>query len=146
MNCIFTRFRFPCSTTERVSGDTPVEVLWSLNSGSSLLLTASGMKLMSDRLLYMQPNNRKTSRENDSWTYNWLIFAFSTQLQKGVNKSNPSNGSLRWYTYDLSTCSTGREYRVALGKHNLVETEDGAVFIGTANIIVHEKWSFLFIR
>lgn len=45
-------------------------------------------------------------------------------------------------------CSThsSREYRVALGKHNLVEMEEEAVFLGTANIIVHEKWSSLFIR
>lgn len=43
--------------------------------------------------------------------------------------------------------SKGREYRVAVGKHNLKQTEeDGAVFMGTANIIVHEKWNPLFIR
>ncbi|KAG7227029.1 hypothetical protein INR49_022376, partial [Caranx melampygus] len=42
--------------------------------------------------------------------------------------------------------SNGKEYRVAMGKHNLKLTEEGAVFMGTANIVVHEKWNPLFIR
>ncbi|TMS16379.1 Chymotrypsin-C [Larimichthys crocea] len=33
-----------------------------------------------------------------------------------------------------------------MGKHNLVQTEESAVFMGTANIIVHEKWNPFFIR
>ncbi|XP_041802736.1 chymotrypsin-like elastase family member 2A isoform X1 [Chelmon rostratus] len=43
-------------------------------------------------------------------------------------------------------CISGREYRVVMGKHNLVETEESAVFMGTANIIVHEQWNAFFIR
>lgn len=46
----------------------------------------------------------------------------------------------------LSPHSSGREYRVAMGKHNLKMMEDGALFMGTASIIVHEKWNPLFIR
>lgn len=33
-----------------------------------------------------------------------------------------------------------------MGKHNLVETEDGAAFMGTADIVVHESWNPFFIR
>ncbi|XP_055366192.1 elastase 2 like isoform X2 [Betta splendens] len=43
-------------------------------------------------------------------------------------------------------CISSREYRVALGKHNLAETEDKAVFMATADIIVHEDWNSFFIR
>ncbi|XP_029993952.1 chymotrypsin-C-like [Sphaeramia orbicularis] len=52
----------------------------------------------------------------------------------------------QWVLTAAHCISRGREYRVALGKHNLKETEEGAVFMGTANIIVHEKWNPLFIR
>ncbi|KAJ0036471.1 hypothetical protein NQD34_005148 [Periophthalmus magnuspinnatus] len=43
-------------------------------------------------------------------------------------------------------CIGNREYRVALGKQNLVETEAGSVFKGTSKIIVHENWSSFLIR
>lgn len=46
-----------------------------------------------------------------------------------------------WLTY-----SSGREYAVVLGKHNLKEAEEDSVTMGTSKIIVHEKWSPLFIR
>uniref|UniRef100_A0AAQ6IDR8 Peptidase S1 domain-containing protein n=1 Tax=Anabas testudineus TaxID=64144 RepID=A0AAQ6IDR8_ANATE len=52
----------------------------------------------------------------------------------------------QWVLTAAHCISSGREYRVALGKHNLIETEENAVFSGTANIIVHEKWNSLFIR
>lgn len=35
---------------------------------------------------------------------------------------------------------------MALGKHSLGETENGAVFAGTADIVVHESWNPFFIR
>ncbi|XP_076019529.1 chymotrypsin-like elastase family member 2A [Genypterus blacodes] len=43
-------------------------------------------------------------------------------------------------------CFRGWQYRVALGKHYLKETEEGAVFMNTATIVVHEKWNPFFIR
>ncbi|XP_034392678.1 chymotrypsin-C-like isoform X2 [Cyclopterus lumpus] len=43
-------------------------------------------------------------------------------------------------------CIRYETYRVAMGKHNLIQTEDAAVFMGTANIVVHEKWNPFFIR
>lgn len=46
----------------------------------------------------------------------------------------------------LAPSSSGRQYRVALGKHNLVAAEDGAGYMGTADIIVHEDWNAFFIR
>lgn len=40
----------------------------------------------------------------------------------------------------LTLSRPGLQYRVALGKHNLLETEDGSAFVGAADIIVHENW------
>ncbi|XP_060930795.1 chymotrypsin-like elastase family member 2A [Limanda limanda] len=54
--------------------------------------------------------------------------------------------SNQWVLTAAHCISSGREYRVGLGKHNLIENEAGAVFMGTANIIVHEKWNPFFIR
>ncbi|XP_075332567.1 chymotrypsin-like elastase family member 2A isoform X1 [Odontesthes bonariensis] len=53
--------------------------------------------------------------------------------------------SQEWVLTAAHCISTGKEYRVALGKHNLIEAEEGAVFMGTADIIVHEKWSLMFL-
>ncbi|XP_068453308.1 chymotrypsin-C-like [Clinocottus analis] len=52
----------------------------------------------------------------------------------------------QWVLTAAHCISKSKEYRVALGKHNLVQTEEGVVFMGTANIVVHEKWNPLFIR
>jgi hypothetical protein len=46
----------------------------------------------------------------------------------------------------LCASSKDKQYRVALGKHNLVQAEEKAVFMAPASIIVHEKWSMLFIQ
>ncbi|XP_073325539.1 chymotrypsin-C-like [Pagrus major] len=54
--------------------------------------------------------------------------------------------SNQWVLTAAHCISSGREYRVAMGKQNLVQTEESAVFMGPANIIVHEKWNPLFIR
>uniref|UniRef100_A0A4W5Q0Y1 pancreatic elastase II n=1 Tax=Hucho hucho TaxID=62062 RepID=A0A4W5Q0Y1_9TELE len=43
-------------------------------------------------------------------------------------------------------CISSRTYRVYLGKHNLVQTEEASLAVGVAKIVVHEKWSSLFIR
>ncbi|KAK0145982.1 Chymotrypsin-like elastase family member 2A [Merluccius polli] len=52
----------------------------------------------------------------------------------------------QWVLTAAHCISKGKQYRVALGKHSLVQTEDSAVFMAPASIIVHEKWSPLFIR
>ncbi|XP_035015610.1 chymotrypsin-C [Hippoglossus stenolepis] len=54
--------------------------------------------------------------------------------------------SNQWVLTAAHCISSSKEYRVAMGKQNLIETEAGAVFMGTANIIVHEKWNPFFIR
>ncbi|KAJ0064470.1 hypothetical protein NL108_006937, partial [Boleophthalmus pectinirostris] len=35
---------------------------------------------------------------------------------------------------------------VALGKNNLLEEENGSIYLGTSKIIVHEDWNSFFIR
>ncbi|XP_008273983.1 chymotrypsin-C-like [Stegastes partitus] len=52
----------------------------------------------------------------------------------------------QWVLTAAHCISNGREYRVAMGKHNLKDTEGGEVYMATADIIVHEKWNPLFIR
>merc|ERR1719357_1002415 len=52
----------------------------------------------------------------------------------------------QWVLTAAHCISSSKQYRVAMGKHNLLETEQGVVFMGTSNIIVHEKWSPVFIR
>ncbi|XP_023129652.3 chymotrypsin-like elastase family member 2A [Amphiprion ocellaris] len=54
--------------------------------------------------------------------------------------------SNQWVLTAAHCISSGREYRVVLGKQNLRETENGEVFMGTADIIVHEKWDALLFR
>ncbi|XP_042347963.1 chymotrypsin-C-like [Plectropomus leopardus] len=54
--------------------------------------------------------------------------------------------SNQWVLTAAHCISKGKEYRVAMGKQNLIETEEGAVFMTPATIVVHEKWNPLFIR
>nr|XP_015823053.2 chymotrypsin-C isoform X2 [Nothobranchius furzeri] len=81
----------------------------------------------------------------NSWP--WQI---SLQYNREGEWRHTCGGTLisdQWVLTAAHCISKGREYRVALGKHNLVEeAEEGSVFMGTSNIIVHEKWSSLFIR
>ncbi|XP_056130468.1 chymotrypsin-C-like [Lampris incognitus] len=52
----------------------------------------------------------------------------------------------QWVVTAAHCISSGKEYRVVMGKHNLTATEEGVVFASPANIIVHEKWNPFFIR
>uniref|UniRef100_A0A3Q2UDX9 Elastase 2 like n=1 Tax=Fundulus heteroclitus TaxID=8078 RepID=A0A3Q2UDX9_FUNHE len=52
----------------------------------------------------------------------------------------------QWVLTAAHCISSSRQYRVALGKHNLKEDENGSAFLGTATIVVHEKWNSFFIR
>ncbi|KAL7828631.1 hypothetical protein SRHO_G00322650 [Serrasalmus rhombeus] len=52
----------------------------------------------------------------------------------------------QWVLTAAHCISSSRTYRVAMGKHNLAEVEDGSVAIAAGKIVVHEKWSSLFIR
>ncbi|XP_054905474.1 elastase 2 like [Poeciliopsis prolifica] len=54
--------------------------------------------------------------------------------------------SSQWVLTAAHCISSGRQYRVALGKHNLLEDENGSLFLGTATIVVHENWNSYFIR
>ncbi|KAM4609932.1 chymotrypsin-like elastase family member 2A [Polymixia lowei] len=79
-----------------------------------------------------------------SWP--WQI---SLQYNSGGQWRHTCGGSLitkQWVLTAAHCISSGREYRVALGKHNLKEAEAGVVFMGIANIFVHEKWNSFFIR
>jgi len=43
------------------------------------------------------------------------------------------------------SCSSGRNYRVYVGKHDLSVNEEGSMAISAQNIIVHEKWNSMFV-
>ncbi|KAI4824576.1 hypothetical protein KUCAC02_013079 [Chaenocephalus aceratus] len=80
----------------------------------------------------------------NSWP--WQI---SLQYNRQGEWRHTCGGTLisdQWVLTAAHCISSGREYRVAMGKHNLIETEQSAVFMGTSNIIVHEKWNPFFIR
>ncbi|XP_029434186.1 chymotrypsin-C [Rhinatrema bivittatum] len=78
-----------------------------------------------------------------SWP--WQI---SLQYAKGDLWGHTCGGTLiatNWVLTAAHCISNGRTYRVALGKHNLLEDEAGSVTIAPETIIVHEKWNSLFI-
>ncbi|XP_062247626.1 chymotrypsin-like elastase family member 2A [Platichthys flesus] len=80
----------------------------------------------------------------NSWP--WQI---SLQYNRQGEWRHTCGGTLisnQWVLTAAHCISSGKEYRVGLGKHNLIETEAGAVFMGTANIVVHERWNPFFIR
>ncbi|XP_068099352.1 chymotrypsin-C-like [Hyperolius riggenbachi] len=53
----------------------------------------------------------------------------------------------QWVLTAAHCISSGRVYRVYLGKHSLATADEpGSVAIGTEKIIVHEKWNSFFIR
>ncbi|KAI4903248.1 hypothetical protein NFI96_022060, partial [Prochilodus magdalenae] len=54
--------------------------------------------------------------------------------------------SNQWVLTAAHCISSSNIYRVALGKQNLQEVEDGSVAIDAGTIVVHEKWNSLFIR
>lgn len=43
------------------------------------------------------------------------------------------------------SCSSGRNYRVHVGKHDMSVYEDGSKTITAEKIVVHEKWSSIFV-
>ncbi|EFB21826.1 hypothetical protein PANDA_010363, partial [Ailuropoda melanoleuca] len=49
-------------------------------------------------------------------------------------------------TNPLPLLSNTLTYRVALGKNNLVEDEEGSVFANVDSIIVHKKWNSFLVR
>ncbi|XP_017273308.1 chymotrypsin-like elastase family member 2A [Kryptolebias marmoratus] len=80
----------------------------------------------------------------NSWP--WQI---SLQYKSNGEFRHTCGGTLisnQWVLTAAHCISKGREYAVVMGKHNLKETEQGTVSMGTSNIIVHEKWNPLFIR
>uniref|UniRef100_A0A452V957 Chymotrypsin-C-like n=1 Tax=Ursus maritimus TaxID=29073 RepID=A0A452V957_URSMA len=57
-----------------------------------------------------------------------------------------SNGSWRYVLTAAHCISNTLTYRVALGKNNLVEDEEGSVFANVDSIVVHEKWNSFLVR
>ncbi|XP_020789111.1 chymotrypsin-C [Boleophthalmus pectinirostris] len=78
-----------------------------------------------------------------SWP--WQI---SLQYLAGDRWGHTCGGTLvsdQW-VLTAAHCIGNRQYRVALGKNNLLEEENGSIYLGTSKIIVHEDWNSFFIR
>ncbi|XP_049341918.1 chymotrypsin-like elastase family member 2A [Astyanax mexicanus] len=79
-----------------------------------------------------------------SWP--WQI---SLQYTRSGSWYHTCGGTLispQWVLTAAHCISSSNTYRVELGKHNLKEVENGSEAISAGKIVVHEKWSSLFIR
>ncbi|TRY55615.1 hypothetical protein DNTS_021495 [Danionella cerebrum] len=68
--------------------------------------------------------------------------------QSGTSWYHTCGGSIiaeNWVMTAAHCISSGRNYRVQIGKHDLSVEEDGSYSISAGKIIVHEKWNSMFV-
>nr|XP_021331840.1 elastase 3 like isoform X1 [Danio rerio] len=78
-----------------------------------------------------------------SWP--WQV---SLQYQSGSSFYHTCGGSIiaeNWVMTAAHCISSGRNYRVLVGKHDLSVNEEGSQTISAQKIIVHEKWNSMFV-
>uniref|UniRef100_A0A8C9TKS8 pancreatic elastase II n=1 Tax=Scleropages formosus TaxID=113540 RepID=A0A8C9TKS8_SCLFO len=94
------------------------------------------------------PILRRVVGGEDARPHSWP-WQISLQYSKNGGWYHTCGGTLisnEWVLTAAHCINSLNTYRVVLGKHNLVEEEGGSVAIGASKLVVHEKWSSLFIR
>ncbi|XP_060132124.1 chymotrypsin-C-like [Zootoca vivipara] len=95
------------------------------------------------------PNISGVVGGEDTRPHSWP-WQVSLQYKKNGVWAHTCGGTLiesNWVLTAAHCISSGRTYRVLLGKHNLKEEEAGSVAVAVEKSIVHEKWnSFLIIN
>ncbi|XP_075462192.1 chymotrypsin-C-like [Ascaphus truei] len=96
-----------------------------------------------------QPNVSRVVGGEDVNPNSWP-WQISLQYSASSGWGHTCGGTLiapNWVLTAAHCISSGRIYRVVLGKHNLKEEEAGSVIISPEKIIVHENWnSFLIVN
>lgn len=96
----------------------------------------------------MQPILSRVVNGIDAREHSWP-WQISLQYQgTSGNWGHTCGGTLiadNWVLTAAHCISSGRVYRVLVGKHNLQEEEEGSAAISPEKIIVHEKWNSFFI-
>uniref|UniRef100_A0A8C9TIG3 pancreatic elastase II n=1 Tax=Scleropages formosus TaxID=113540 RepID=A0A8C9TIG3_SCLFO len=107
-----------------------------------------GLKAYGCGLPTFPPILRRVVGGEDARPHSWP-WQISLQYSKNGGWYHTCGGTLisnEWVLTAAHCINSLNTYRVVLGKHNLVEEEGGSVAIGASKLVVHEKWSSLFIR
>ncbi|KAG1951319.1 chymotrypsin-like elastase family member 2A preproprotein [Pimephales promelas] len=116
--------------------------MFALILASVLIASAFGCGKPPIEPLITRVVNGEEARPN-SWP--WQI---SLQYESGSSWYHTCGGSIiaeNWVMTAAHCISSGRNYRVYIGKHDLSVNEEGSMAISAQKIIVHEKWNSMFV-
>ncbi|XP_016413621.1 chymotrypsin-like elastase family member 2A [Sinocyclocheilus rhinocerous] len=95
----------------------------------------------------IEPLNSRVVNGEEARPHSWP-WQISLQYQSGSLWYHTCGGSIiaeNWVMTAAHCISSGRNYRVHVGKHDLSVYEDDSKTISAQKIIVHEKWNSLFV-
>ncbi|XP_051981765.1 elastase 3 like [Xyrauchen texanus] len=95
----------------------------------------------------IEPVNSRVVNGEEANPHSWP-WQVSLQYQSGASWYHTCGGSIiatNWVMTAAHCISSGRNYRVFVGKHDLSVEEAGSKAISAQKIIVHEKWDDMFV-
>ncbi|XP_067262008.1 elastase 3 like [Chanodichthys erythropterus] len=95
----------------------------------------------------IEPLSSRVVNGEEAKPHSWP-WQISLQYKSGSSWYHTCGGSIiaeNWVMTAAHCISSGRNYRVLVGKHDLSVDEDGSMAISAQKIIVHEKWNSLFV-
>ncbi|XP_016388978.1 chymotrypsin-like elastase family member 2A [Sinocyclocheilus rhinocerous] len=95
----------------------------------------------------IEPLSSRVVNGEEARPHSWP-WQISLQYQSGSSWYHTCGGSIiaeNWVMTAAHCISSGRNYMVHIGKHDLSVSEDGSKTISAQKIIVHEKWNSLFV-